>query len=535
MLINTPPISTTEVLCCAYAVDGSEIELWLPGDPVPAPFIAAANDSSWIVSGFNVGFERVITERVMVPRHGWPLIPLEQYRCSQAAAQALALPASLGKTAAALGLEHQKDADGQRLMLQMAKPRHPRKGEDPAGIYWFEDSDWLDQLYDYCKQDVAAERAIYNRIGHLSAAEQAVWVLDATINDRGITVDRQMIDGAIRISTTAQKAIDAELCAITQGVVEKVSQVERLKAWLKDKGLMLADADKEAVSKVLKRTDLLDDVRRALELRCAGAHISSTKFKAMRNHADRNGRVRGAHKYHAAGTGRWASWGVQIQNIKKPAKDLDLAEAIEAISTGDYDKMRGRYDGPLRVVGEAARAAICAARGHRFIAADFSGIESRVLAYLADEQSKLDLWAKFDQTGAKEDEPYLVLGKQFGFPDPVVINATTGVLEINRIYIDVGRNYKASRWKTFWTIALPGALPVIMTGFKLGIGIGLILIAIAEMIGAKSGLGYMIWTAWETFSVEQMYVGLFTIAIIGFVLTIVLNEIERIIIPWKRD
>ena len=102
----------------------------------------------------------------------------------------------------------------------------------------------------------------------------------------------------------------------------------------------------------------------------------------------------------------------------------------------------------------------------------------------------------------------------------MVINATTGVLEINRIYLDVGRNYKASRWNTFWTIALPGALPVIMTGFKLGIGIGLVLIAIAEMIGAKSGLGYMIWTAWETFSVEQMYVGLFMIAIIGFVLTV---------------
>src|ERR1700733_14506199 len=82
---------------------------------------------------------------------------------------------------------------------------------------------------------------------------------------------------------------------------------------------------------------------------------------------------------------------------------------------------------------------------------------------------------------------------------PVAINATTGVLEINRVYLDVGRNYKANRWNTFWTIALPGALPVIMTGFKLGIGIGLVLIAIAEMIGAKSGLGYMIWTAWETF------------------------------------
>ena len=118
---------------------------------------------------------------------------------------------------------------------------------------------------------------------------------------------------------------------------------------------------------------------------------------------------------------------------------------------------------------------------------------------------------------------------------PMVINTTTGVLEINKIYLDVGRNYKADRWNTFWTIALPGALPVIMTGLKLGIGIGLILIAVAEMVGAKSGLGYLIWSAWSTFAVEQMYVGLFVIAIIGFLLTLALNEIERIIIPWKAE
>ena len=118
---------------------------------------------------------------------------------------------------------------------------------------------------------------------------------------------------------------------------------------------------------------------------------------------------------------------------------------------------------------------------------------------------------------------------------PVVINATTGVLEINRIYLDVGRNYQANRWNTFWTIALPGALPVIMTGFKLGIGIGLVLIAIAEMIGAKSGLGFLIWSAWSTFAVEQMYAGLFMIALIGFLLTLALNELERIIVPWKAD
>jgi ABC-type nitrate/sulfonate/bicarbonate transport system permease component len=117
---------------------------------------------------------------------------------------------------------------------------------------------------------------------------------------------------------------------------------------------------------------------------------------------------------------------------------------------------------------------------------------------------------------------------------PVAINATAGVHEINKIYLDVGRNFRASRWNTFRTIALPGALPFIMTGIKLGVGMGLVLISIAEMMGAKSGLGYMIWAAWETFSVEQMYVGLFVIAIIGFVLSLTLNEIEKRVVPWKR-
>ena len=116
---------------------------------------------------------------------------------------------------------------------------------------------------------------------------------------------------------------------------------------------------------------------------------------------------------------------------------------------------------------------------------------------------------------------------------PIAMNAMAGVREINKVYLDVGHNFKASRWDVFRTIALPGAMPMIMTGVKLGIGIGLILIAIAEMIGAKSGLGFLIWSAWETFAVEQMYVGLFMLALIGFILTVALNELERIIIPWK--
>jgi NitT/TauT family transport system permease protein len=116
---------------------------------------------------------------------------------------------------------------------------------------------------------------------------------------------------------------------------------------------------------------------------------------------------------------------------------------------------------------------------------------------------------------------------------PVLINSCTGVLEINKIYLDVGHNFRATRWQVFRTIAIPGAVPHIMSGIKLGVGMGLILIAIAEMIGAKSGLGYMIWNAWEILSVETMYVGLLVIALLGFIFSMLLTEVERVLVPWK--
>jgi ABC-type nitrate/sulfonate/bicarbonate transport system permease component len=116
---------------------------------------------------------------------------------------------------------------------------------------------------------------------------------------------------------------------------------------------------------------------------------------------------------------------------------------------------------------------------------------------------------------------------------PVIMNTVTGVLQISKIYFDVGTNFGASRWKTFRTIALPGAAPFIITGVKLGVGMGLILISIAEMVGADSGLGYMIWNAWQLMDVETMYVGLFVIAFLGFAFTLLLDETERWLLPWR--
>lgn len=116
---------------------------------------------------------------------------------------------------------------------------------------------------------------------------------------------------------------------------------------------------------------------------------------------------------------------------------------------------------------------------------------------------------------------------------PVIMNTVTGVRQISKIHFDVGTNFGASRWQTFRTIALPGAAPFIITGIKLGIGMGLILISIAEMVGADSGLGYMIWNAWQLMDVETMYVGLFVIAFLGFAFTLLIDEAERLLLPWR--
>jgi NitT/TauT family transport system permease protein len=116
----------------------------------------------------------------------------------------------------------------------------------------------------------------------------------------------------------------------------------------------------------------------------------------------------------------------------------------------------------------------------------------------------------------------------------VLINTVAGVRNIETIYLDVGKNFHASRLMMFTDIALPGALPMIVTGLKLGMGVALLVIVAAEFVGAKSGLGYLIWTSWQVFQVEKMYVGLVIIAIVGFAIAITLNWVERRIVPWKQ-
>jgi DNA polymerase len=407
---------STQVLCAAYAVDDGPVQLWTPGDPVPPEFLQAAIDPSWIVCAHGDHFETAIEQHVLAPQYGWPLIPLERHRCTMAMALAAGFPARLSAVADALELANRKDAAGERLMHQMSKPRRARQGEDPAGTYWFDDSERLHRLHDYDKQDVEVEREIFNRLPPLSVSEQALWQLSHTINERGFCVDRKFAEAARRIAEAAAPEINSEITEITGGTVTSISQIARLLDWLQQQGCAAKKLDKKAIEKLLFDPDLPPPVQRVLELRLGGAQAAVKKLDALLARAGQDDRVRGAFRYHGAATGRWAGEGFQPQNLKRPLVE-DLDAAIVAVSTGDYENVRSIYPQPLAIVGDCTRATIVAAPGHVLIGADFSSVESRVLAWVTGEEWKLDSYRRFDATRDPRDEPYAsTAARIFGVP-----------------------------------------------------------------------------------------------------------------------
>jgi DNA polymerase len=403
---------TTEVLCCAFAVDEQPVQLWRPGDPVPHEFVEAAADPIWLVVAHNDEFEASLELRIMGPCHGWPIIPLERQRCTMAAALAAGLPARLSAVAAALELRHRKDATGARLMQQLSKPRRPHKNENPD---WYEDQARLEKLYSYCKQDVEVERELYHRLPPLSGSEQRLWTLSSEINARGFNIDRELAEAAQRIVEQAGPKLDAELAEITGGAVTAIGQVARLLEWLRVRDCNLESLQRDEIEAALTREELAVPVRRALELRLGGAQAAAKKIAALLERAGNDNRVRGSFRYHGAATGRWSGEGFQAQNLKRPT--IDIEPAIAAIATGSYEHVRKHYPQPLAVIGDCSRSMLCAAPGHVLIGADFSSIESRILAWAAGEAWKLDAYRRFDATHDPRDEPYCATAcRIFGVP-----------------------------------------------------------------------------------------------------------------------
>jgi DNA polymerase len=403
-LYNYATHPSTEVLCVGYCVDDGPTKLWWRGDPIPDVYREAARNPDWTAVAHNAPFEMAIERFILGPRHGFPIVPLERNLCTMAVAQSLALPASLGKLAKALDCAHQKDSVGSRLMLQMVKPRKPRKSESKNGaVYWFEDSIRMDRLGAYCIDDVETTREIALRLPWLTDDEYTVWLLDQKINACGIQIDRQLATAARRIAQAAAPHIDQEMTRITNGQVTSINQVAKLSQWL-TQFCKVTSLDKTAIDELLA-LNLPAPAQRALELRYLGAQAAAKKVNTLLAHCDASGRVCGAFVYHAAGTGRWSSRGAQLHNMKRSSTE-DIAQAVAVIGQGDFDAACKVYDNPLSVIGDLIRAMVCAAPGHVLIGADFSGIEARVTAWLAGEEPKLEVFRAFDNGNGPD--PYII-------------------------------------------------------------------------------------------------------------------------------
>jgi AAA domain/DNA polymerase family A/Toprim domain/CHC2 zinc finger len=390
---------TTEVLCVAFAIDDGPVQLWTPDMAVPV------FDPECLIVSHNDQFESAIEARLLAPRYGWPVIPIERHRCTMARALAAALPGRLDAAAAALGIEIRKDTAGHRLMMAMSKPRRARQGEDKSIVHWHDDPERRRRLADYCKRDVEVERELYRRLPPLSEQEQRLWELDAIINARGFAVDRELAEATRATVVAEQAAIDVEIADLTGGAVTSINQVAKLQAWLQEHGHDVASISKSSVAALLADQPA-PEIAHVLKLRREGGRAAARKLDALLSGTDADGRLRGCFRFHGAATGRWSGSRFQPQNLKKPEiKDLDAA--VGAISAGDREQLR-KIGSPLAIAGDISRNMITAAPGHILIGADFAAIESRVLAWLSGETWKLDNYREFDRTNNPTLEPYCV-------------------------------------------------------------------------------------------------------------------------------
>lgn len=387
-------------LLASYMIKRGPMRRWRWGEPCPAD-LRAAIEAGLTVSAHNAGFEIKVL-RWLAENQGWPSIPLEQFRCTAATAAAMALPRALGDLGAALGLDVQKDKQGMALIRRFSIPRKPRAGEDPDGVYFNEPEEFpeeFERFHDYCDRDVATEAAADDRLIPLSAAEQALWVLDQKINDRGIRIDRTSARAAIRLAEKAKKVLDAEMRQITGGAVTACSQVSRLVEWVQEQGVVLGSLAKAEITDLLELDDLPPDVRRALQVRQEAAKTSVSKLSAMLDRANADGRVRGSFIFCGARTRRWVNTGVNFANLPRPRKafedaHLERSTLFKAFRTEDPDWLQFLYGEtlgrPLHLVSDALRSFIWSAPGHELMQADYSGIEGAVAAWGAGEHWKVE-------------------------------------------------------------------------------------------------------------------------------------------------
>ena len=377
----------TDIWCMAYAFGDEDVEL--------VPFIDSADAAGhrdrineYITAGggvyaWNAQFERIIWNLILVPRYGYVALPRAQTFDTAAQAAALALPRGLGQCAVALGITEDKDVDGHKLMLRMARPRS-KKGVRP--LVWWNERDRMERLYDYCRQDVVVERTIGQMLPELTPTEQLVYELDQKANDRGVLIDVPLVRAAQRMAVVTKAEANEEISVITAGHVTSVSKVTDLRDWVNSRGVEMDTARKETIRDLLN-TDIPQDVRDALQLRQDVGKTSAAKLTSMIACLCDDDRARGLLLYHGASTGRWSGKLIQPQNFPRP--QIDAEAYIDRVMTEDYEAMQ---DPVMVVLSSLLRSMLRAADGHTFIAGDYSQIEARVLAWLADEAELTELF-----------------------------------------------------------------------------------------------------------------------------------------------
>lgn len=394
----------TDVWCLAFKEpDDIDVSIWTPADALfdtnvhrRLVDIASAGRGC---RAWNAAFERIIWREIMVKRYGLPEITLERWVCTAAEAAALALPRALENAARVLGVSEQKDMEGSRLMLQMARPRNSAARKKDASIapIWWDDREKVARLSDYCKQDVRTELAVAKKIRRLTASEREAYLLDQRVNDRGIMIDDELIGTMQTLGAEATRRANADLRQWTKGKVEAVTKPRDIVSWLND--LQFDEEEvlsiaKDKIDLLLAKDNLPEAAREVLKLRIDAGKSSVSKLMRMLQFACRDRRMRGLLLYHGAGTGRWSGKGPQIQNF--PARSWMLSidkhvveHMLPLVRAAGFDSIDLAWP-VLEVLALCLRACLRAAPGKKFVGGDFSQIEVRVLMWLAGQQDVLD-------------------------------------------------------------------------------------------------------------------------------------------------
>lgn len=377
-----------EILLFAYSVDDEETKIvdLASGEKLPEEIMEMLLDDSVIKTAFNANFERTCLSRYL----GVKLKP-EAWRCTAVQAAMLALPLSLEGVGVVLGLDKQKMSEGKELIRYFCSPCKATKSNGGRTRNLPEDAPEKWELFKtYSIRDVDVEKQIRKKLWKypIPEKEQQLYCLDQRINDRGIMVDRNLVNHAIACDLLYKETATKRAYELSE--LENPNSVSQLKGWLTEKGIEVDSLAKATVEELVNKTE--GDVQEMLKLRLAMSKTSVKKYEAIERSVCRESRVHGLLQFFGANrTGRWAGRLVQIHNLpQNHISDLELARSL--VADGRYDDVEMLYESTPNVLSELIRTAFVAKPGSRFIISDFSAIEARVLAWLAGEQWRIEVF-----------------------------------------------------------------------------------------------------------------------------------------------